>query len=180
MRHPVLRTARLVLDLPRAEDAAIVHVAAQDPLLQRFLTLPEPFRLSDAQRVVDSAPADWERDRAYSFAMRESGVLIGMITLTVHDRSVGYWLAPEGRGRGLAAEGLGAVLDWFAEEHPGEVVHWECRVGNRASLAVARATGFRFTGIGPGSVRLRDGSQPDSWLAVLDAWPRREHEGWPD
>lgn len=179
MEAAVLRTARLVLDAPRAEDAAAVHAAAQDPLLQRFLTLPETFRLSDARMVVESADDSWRRDRSYAFAVREHGALVGMVTLAPHDWSVGYWLAPEGRGRGLTAEALGAVLDWHAAERPSTPVRWECIVGNLPSLGVARAVGFRYLGTGPASIRRRDGEHPESWLAVLDEWPRREHRGWP-
>ncbi len=179
MEPVVLRTARLVLNAPRGEDAAAVLAATADGSLRRWLTLPERFGLADAQRIVDGAPEDWARDRAFAFAVREHGALAGMVTVTAHDRGVGYWLDPAARGRGLAVEALGAVLDWLGEVDADAPVRWECRVGNTASLTVARAAGFRYLGRGPGSVRLRDGTHPESWLAVLDRWPRRPHDGWP-
>ena len=61
------------------------------------------------------------------------------------------------------------VTDWvFSTGFAGLAeIRWECVAGNAASAAVARKTGFTFTGVRPAEVPARDGSHPESWHGVL-------------
>jgi RimJ/RimL family protein N-acetyltransferase len=98
---------------------------------------------------------------------------------------IGFWMGTEHRGRGYMVEALARVADWLFTEPlidgaPVEQIQWEMLPGNLASARVARAGGFRYTGIAPVIVPARDGSFPDSWHGILRRDDDRSvKEGWP-
>ena len=73
---------------------------------------------------------------------------MGLMRLTLADGlgEVGYWLLPEGRGRGVATRTLRAVCDWAFDSvglHRLELVH---SVDNPDSCGVAQRAGFALEG----------------------------------
>jgi RimJ/RimL family protein N-acetyltransferase len=172
MEPVVLRSERLVLSTPVLGDAERVFEYCQDPLFLEYLTTPWPYLRKDAEHFLGTiVPTGWELGREFIWALRESadGPLLGVVGL--HRRratdpgslDVGYWLGAPHRGRGLMAEAVRTVTAWALENELAETVHWECAVGNVASARTARAAGFRFTGVGPSQVAMRDGSHPEHW-----------------
>ncbi|WP_256041500.1 GNAT family N-acetyltransferase [Cryobacterium sp. SO1] len=94
--------------------------------------------------------------------------------------SIGFWLGPAHRGRGLMVEAQRLVLDWGFRTGLCDTVHWEAVAGNLASARAARKAGFRYTGLGPAGIAYRDGTHPPSWKAVLHATDdRTPPAGWP-
>jgi RimJ/RimL family protein N-acetyltransferase len=86
---------------------------------------------------------------------------------------------PNGWSEGTE-EALGEVADWWFASFGRVALHWECVVGNIASAATARATGFTYTGRRPAEVPDRDGSRPEAWHGVLHSSdPRTPKGGWP-
>ncbi len=93
---------------------------------------------------------------------------------------VGFWLGADHRGRGYMTEALVGLADWVLDDVGAEHLEWRTFPGNVASARVARAAGFRFTGIRPVRVPARDGSRPDGWHGQLLAGDdRRPKAGWP-
>lgn len=116
--------------------------------------------------------------------MREDGALRGMVGLGVQEArsaELGYWLAPEARGRGLMHRAVRLVLD-FAFDPDGldlERVSWQAYVGNLASLAVAWRCGFRLEGQVRGHA-LQRGRRRDAWVGtLLRGDPRGPVSAWP-
>ncbi len=182
MTPVVLRTPRLVLDQPGEQDIDAVVAYCQDPVLQRFTTIPVPYGRSDAERfLLELVPAWWAAGTEETFAIRErtGGPLLGVIGAREEHQDVGYWMGAPHRGRGYLGEALAAVLDHrFREGRP--VVNWSCVEGNVPSARTARRAGFRYTGTGPATVVGRDGDRPTSWHGVLRAGdPREPQPGWP-
>lgn len=182
--HPaVIHTDRLVLDLPVSADAALVADYCQDPLFERFMTLPWPYQPHHAEFFVDTfVPKGWERDNEYTWALREriGGPFLGVIGWRRALGDIGFWLGAPHRGRGLMTEALHAVCDFVMTELEQSEVAWECVVGNAASVSVARKAGFSYTGERPANVPGRDGSRPASWHGILRAGDSREPKvGWP-
>ncbi|MET0590286.1 MAG: GNAT family N-acetyltransferase [Naasia sp.] len=183
MQPVVLRTERLVLDQLREADVDDVARYCQEPVMSRYMTLPSPYRREDAEFFVSQhVPAGWRSAEEFTWAIRGRGddALLGVVAHRTALCDLGYWLGAEHRGNGYMAEAVDGVLSWLAVQGT-RVVTWECLVGNRASAAIARRTGFRYTGTGPSNVVFRDGSQPPAWHGVRDADHPVDHEGpWPE
>jgi RimJ/RimL family protein N-acetyltransferase len=166
-----LESARVRLDLPTRADTTAIAEACQDPEIARWTTIPQPYRPQDAQTFVDALVGPgWASDREYTWAIRRQGStwLEGVISYRTARRDLGFWLAPAARGAGIVSEAVGLVVDWaFAQGAPD--VYWECYVGNTASAAVARRTGFAYTGSGDALVPNRDGSPAAAWKGLRRA-----------
>lgn len=172
---------RVLLDTPTIADANAVTEYCQDPDFHRFLSIPKPYRHSDAEFFLGTVVRDgWATDSEYTWAIRSpQRELLGVIGLRLAASDVGFWLGAPHRGQGYMPEALGVVLDWaFANGY--DPVGWECRVGNVASMVVARKLGFRYTGTGPARLANRHGEHAPSWKGMLAAdGARVPQPGWP-
>lgn len=179
-----LSTERLRLEPLTAEDAPAIFGYCQDPEFERYLTIPWPYSVGDAEFFVGTfAPEGWQTGNEPVWGVRRGGELLGVVSLRAkHGRyDVGYWLGSRHRGHGFMPEAVRTVIDWgFTSGFAGEELGWECVAGNFASLAVARKVGFTFTGVGPSVIPARDGTNPDSWHGVLKKDDDRTVKpGWP-
>ncbi|MFD5428978.1 GNAT family N-acetyltransferase [Streptomyces sp. NPDC127084] len=168
-----LTTERLKLCAFTADDVEDVYAACQDPGIQRWIpAIPIPYERSDAADFVGlTVPTGWRDDTAYSFCvrLRDGGSLVGSAGLH-HPREggweVGFWTAPEHRGRGYATEITLALARWAFTELGSVRLEWRAQVGNAASLAVARKAGFTVEGVNRAAIRDR-GTVRDGWVASL-------------
>jgi RimJ/RimL family protein N-acetyltransferase len=179
-----LTTGRLRLDELQPGDAQAVFDYCQDPDFERYLTIPWPYRLADADYfIAEHAPEGWRSGNELTWAMRSSeGGLLGVVGLrTKLERfDIGFWLGAAHRGNGYMPEAVRAVLDWAFDTGFADEVSWECVAGNLASAIVARKLGFTFMGERPSVLPARDGSHPLSWHALLRASDDRTVKpGWP-
>jgi RimJ/RimL family protein N-acetyltransferase len=182
MQPFVLESPRLRLEVPRTADTLAIYDCCQDDLLQRFTTVPVPYTFQDAQFFVSQiVERGWLTGREYTWGLRLPGsdLLVGMISIRLQHRDVGFWIAKEVRGLGLMTEAVRLVVDWAFDEGLDDVL-WEGYVGNVGSAGVARRAGFTFTGTGPGLQPDRERRHPECWKAAI----RREDDrsvkpGWP-
>lgn len=185
MDRVVLESHRVMLDSPLSTDVDDITRYCQDPLFERFLTVPWPYSRADAEYFVnDHIPTGWTTGDELTWAIRaeRGGPLLGIIGLRVPTSDVGFWMGAEHRGRGHMSEALRLVADWTLGTRFAGIreIGWECIVGNAASASVARRCGFRFAGEGPSRIAYRDGSHPTSWRgALLDTDDRAPKPGWP-
>jgi RimJ/RimL family protein N-acetyltransferase len=171
----------LVLDQPTMDDADLVTSYCQDPVFERFLTTPWPYKRDDANKFLELyVPGGWRKDDEYTWAIREAGVFVGVIGFRTRNRDVGFWLGAPHRGRGIMPEALDTVLEWVFSWSDGDV-YWECNLGNAASAAVARKAGFTYRGRHEGLVVAREGGHPLVETATIAASDDRAPKpGWPD
>lgn len=160
-----LRTARLVLDSPRESDIPPVFEACTDPELLRWIPLPQPYTRENAEFYVRSyCPHGLASGRFTVWAIRESetGPLVGVVEVRRDDApgsaSVGCWLTPAARRRGVMTEALTAVCAHALDpEGLGfERLQWEYLAGNEVSRRLAESVGFDFAGAEPHTVDFRD------------------------
>src|SRR6185437_15175386 len=111
-----LRTARLVLDTPRETDIPAVLEACSDPEILRWIPLPEPYTRENAEFFVRAyCPHGLASGRFSVWAIRESEAspLIGVVEVRRDEAagaaSLGCWLRPSARRRGVMTEALAAV-----------------------------------------------------------------------
>lgn len=182
MKPFVLSSERLRLEVPRTADIGAIHDCCQDAEVQKYTTVPVPYTFQDAQFFVSQVvERGWVTGREYTWGLREPGssLLVGMVSIRLMHHDVGFWAAPEVRGRGLMTEAVRLVADWAFDEGLDDVL-WEGYVGNVGSAGVARKAGFTFTGTGPGLQPDRDHRHPQCWQGRLAATDDRSPKaGWP-
>jgi RimJ/RimL family protein N-acetyltransferase len=167
----VLSSPLVRLDLPTRADTPAITAACADPDIQRWTTVPSPYRPQDAQAFVDALVGPgWASGRECTWAIRRptSTWLEGVVSFRAEHRDLGFWLAPSARGLGLMSAAVDLVVEWaFASGH--EDVYWECFLGNRASAGVAQRAGFAYTGTAPGLIPGRDGERVTCWTGLRRA-----------
>jgi len=158
----------------RAEDADAVHRACQDPDIQRWTTVPRPYRLEHAvEFVTGSSPAAWANGSGAEFAVCDAatGELLASCGLVSIDpglgsAEIGYWTAPWARGRGVAVRATRAIARWAFDVAKLRRLIWQAEIGNHASRLVALRAGFRIEG----ELRLAQpavGGRREGWLGSL-------------
>ncbi|BDZ43698.1 hypothetical protein GCM10025865_29970 [Paraoerskovia sediminicola] len=152
--------------------------------------------------------AGWRDDTGYTWAVRApggpgdsdlsdspdspdggAGRVLAMVGIHV-DRSatrelsgeIGYWCAPDARGRGLMRDAARLVVDWALDpEGLGLArVTWQAEVGNWASRRVAWSLGLRVEGTIRKQLAVPGGTRADGWFGtILAGDPREPVEVWP-
>jgi len=151
----------------RAKDAPQVYAACQDREIQRWLPgLPQPYTADDARAFV----ADELELGPHQFAITEQGNVVGSIGLQLgpHETGgVGYWCAPEARGRGFTTRALRLVCRLGLGELGLERLELTTDADNLASQRVAEKVGFRREGLLRSHLRTPQGVRRDSVLFSL-------------
>ena len=174
-RHvPDLTDGKVRLRPWRHADARRVMEACSDPETQQWLPLPDPYSLVDAESYIsDCQQADPARRWAFCLADAETDECLGSLDVHMDRRGdavatgeVGYWMHPEGRGRGLmtAAVQLVQVYALTPTEDGGgglERMSLLAADPNSASRRVATNAGFREVGRDRSVVRTGDGRVVD-------------------
>jgi RimJ/RimL family protein N-acetyltransferase len=135
----------LTLRPPRPEDADALTQAVQDPEIPRWTNVPSPYTREHA--------LDWiaRRDpRVEAYLAFEDDTLVGSFSLLEIDRAagyaeIGYWVAKEARGHGVATRAVAWLRERGAELG---LTTFELLIhkDNVASQGVARRAGFEDTG----------------------------------
>ncbi|MET7637614.1 GNAT family N-acetyltransferase [Streptomyces sp. NPDC005438] len=177
MEPITLTTDRLVLRPFEERDVERVHHACQDPEILRWIPVPNPYRLSDAEEFVRTvSPEGWKHDTLYNFGVftRDGRTLVGSMGLSrlgslgLPDRTLelGFWTAREQRRRGYTVEAGRAVAHWAFTQLGAERLEWLALVGNEPSRAAARRMGFVMEGT-QRSRAVHRGNRRDAWVAAL-------------
>jgi RimJ/RimL family protein N-acetyltransferase len=141
---------RLLLRPWRPADADRLHAIMQDPTMNRFLALPAPYTREEARRWVGQLGDEGRREGTglgCAVVERASGRLVGSAAIRLTgDPEIGYWVAPDARGAGYAAEVTRVLSGWgFGLGLPR--IQLLCDVRNLASARTALSAGFRFEGV---------------------------------
>jgi len=154
LRHPdpPLSDGVVTLRAKTRADVEAIAAAAADPEIPRWTLVPNPYSLADA--------LDWIAATELGL---DSGVGIDWLVVDAEDRllasiglmgidreraigEIGYWVAREARGRGVATRALRLVSAWATSELGLTTLELLIHADNAPSHAVARAAGFTHDG----------------------------------
>jgi RimJ/RimL family protein N-acetyltransferase len=132
------------------DDVPAVTAACQDPEISRWTaSIPFPYEERHARGWIAQHDGFWSRRERAPFAIVSSatGTFLGNISFTSFDWSertaiVGYWVAKEARGRGVATSALVMMCAWSYQTLDLSAIILDTLVGNRASERVAEKAGF--------------------------------------
>ncbi len=150
---PDLTDAVVRLRAPERSDVDAIHAACQDPAIIRFTRVPFPYTKVHAQAFVRNAAHELRAGKGLHLVTADAvtGSLLGVVGLTFdHFRrsaEIGYWVAPEFRGRGVAPRSVRLLTAWAFAEHGCRRVQLMADARNRASQRVAEACGFTREGV---------------------------------
>lgn len=168
-----IATEGMVLRGWRAEDADAVYRACQDPDIQRWTSIPSPYRMSDAVTfVTDFSRQAWEAGTSAPLGVFDAatGALLGsggLASIRGSRAEIGYWTAPDARGRGVATIAGRALARWTFEQLGDVRLVWRAALGNHASRLAALRMGFTMEGLLRGDVVRADGTREDAWTGSL-------------
>ncbi len=167
--------AGLVIRPWRADDADAVFRACQDPLIQRWTTVPRPYELGHAEGFVTTVTeTSWKSGSSAPLGVfdQATGQLLGSNGLVRIDPAraeaeIGYWTAPWARGQGSATAASRAVARWAMQSLDLNRLIWRSELGNHASRLVAERIGVRVEGVVRQSISRADGTPVDAWTGSL-------------
>jgi RimJ/RimL family protein N-acetyltransferase len=132
---------------------ALVEIC-QDPEIPRWTVIPSPYGEAEARSFVAAQGERWASLEAAPFAIADpdSDRVLGSIEITLHERmhrrgEVGYWVAAEARGRGVAQDAVRAVSRWGFQTLGLARIELLTDPENHVSQAVAEAAGYTREGI---------------------------------
>lgn len=152
----------------RAEDAPAVAATCQDPEVTRWMpTIPVPYGEKDARAAILTALKGWHEATGYEFAIAEAatGVYLGSVAVFAGANprrwAIGYLVAPEARGRGVATRAVKLASRWAFATFEIERLALSTLPGNLASQRVAEKAGFHYEGVMRNWDVGRDGAPTD-------------------
>ena len=161
----------MVLREWRMEDAAAVAEACRDPEIVRWLAfVPQPYSSADARRYIEECIAASDDRRPFAITDTETGAVIGSIDMLITRLGtghIGYWMAPEARGRGLTTVALRTLSRWAIEELGLGRIELATDPENVASQRVAEKAGFQREGVLRAMLPTRDGARRDGVMFSL-------------
>lgn len=144
---PVLASARLRLRPRRIEDADALYAAMRDSAVMHFWSRPPYATPEEARADFAREAPEW---RNWAITLAGDDRAIGFVAAGEKRQGkvveLGYLLAPEHQGRGVAREALTLVIDrLFAEGN--RRVFADTDPDNAASRALLEALGFTLEGV---------------------------------
>jgi RimJ/RimL family protein N-acetyltransferase len=168
----LVKGEQVVLRRFRPDDAPAVQAACNDEMIQQFLPfLPRPYTYDDAMHwiSVGSVGAFEAGGAGYAVADPTTDQLLGSGGLSFRSPGVGeigYWVAPEVRGRGVATAAARLIAAHaFATGYKRLLIRTEPTNGNSHRVAIG-------AGFSRESLERAGGGTPDGSRRDLVVWSR--------
>lgn len=146
-----LHLGDLGLRLPTRADTDAVVAACQDPEIPRWTRVPSPYGVAEAHTWFELAEAERAAGDGLHLLITDGDALLGSAGLAGLDwpggvAEVGYWVAADARGRGVAGRALEVVSGWALQQGFHRLFA-DVMVGNHASERVLYKVGFQREGV---------------------------------
>jgi RimJ/RimL family protein N-acetyltransferase len=144
---PPLKDEGITLRPPEEQDLAAIERGIRDPDVVRSFGYPT----LSAEELLELNRRRWDDGQAATFAICDAaGACVGHVFLNLADAdrgSIGYWLLPEARGKGLASRAVRLVSRWALRDLRLARLGLTTEPSNRDSLRVAERCGFQREGV---------------------------------
>ena len=186
--RPTLRTPRLVLRPFRIDDGpAVERIAGRFEIADTTTTVPHPYPAGGGAAWIATHADAWNESRrltlAVAFADAPDDVVaaVGLGTAREHrSAELGYWVAVEHWGRGIATEASRALLEYGFGEMGLHRIQARHLARNAASGRVMEKLGMRREGVLRGALRKWERNEDVVLYAALAAeWPARADTAGP-
>jgi RimJ/RimL family protein N-acetyltransferase len=161
----------LLLRTWRLEDAPAVTLACQDPDIPRWIPfVPFPYTNEDAVTYLTGCIEAGESRVPLAIVDMDTRQLLGSIDMSVNAMRtghIGYWVARQARGRGVATVALRRICRFAFDELGVQRLELVTDPDNRASQRVAEKAGFQREGVLRSHLLHRDGRRRDSVMFSL-------------
>lgn len=152
--------SQIILRAHTPADLPFIVEQSNDPMSQRFIPLPNPYGLTEAQGYLeDFAAKGWETGERREFAIdliTESPgtqatikpLFAGNVSLATHGQGrfeLGFLAHPNARGRGVMTRAAHRLLTYAFNELDAQVIIWRAFEGNTGSQRIAEKLGFTIT-----------------------------------
>lgn len=178
-----IETGRLILRHFRDEDLATFYAYRNDPEVARYQSWERisereaRFFIEEMQEAQPGTPGEWFQ---FAIELKEGAALIGDCALKIsaeppYQGEIGYTLAREHQGRGLASEAIRALLDYSFSELQLHRVVASADCENTRSLALMERVGMRREGHFLQSMWFKGRWSDDCMYAILrDEWQEKK------
>jgi RimJ/RimL family protein N-acetyltransferase len=151
LQAPELTDGVIRLRPLRAEDADAMVAALQDPEIPRWTRVPSPYTHVEFEQWLASQAESRSAGEGVHLVVTDlDGRLLGAVGVqdlaTDSGGDIGYWVAREARGRGVATRAVRLLRDWLAAELGRPCLEILVHPENVVSQRVAEAAGFAATG----------------------------------
>lgn len=136
-----------------AGDVEALVAACNDRAIAEFLEMiPSPYTEADARDYIERTRQGWAEGKNSNFAVLLSGATVGSIGINWLEpeqgvAEVGYWVAPQVRGRGVCTRAVRLASQWVFERPGMQRLQLRADEENVASRKVAEKAGFTQEGI---------------------------------
>ena len=135
-------------------DLPAIVAACRDPEIPRWTRVPSDYDENAARDWSVRAANEQANGDSLSVLVTDAGDdgLLGSIGIVAIDWEegrcdIGYWMAAEARGRGVATRAVRALAEWTFANLPMQRINICAEPANAASRRVAEKAGFTFEGI---------------------------------
>ena len=144
---PTLSDGRILLRAMEPRDVPTIDAGIHDPDVVRWIGPSE----GSAHDVLAQNEERWAQGSPTLSICELDGMSVGKIWLSVSETdrftgSIGYWLLPVGRGRGLATSAVRLLSAWAIGEYGITNLRISTASDNVRSQRVAERSGFRRLG----------------------------------
>jgi len=150
-------------------DVPAVTRAYADADMQRWMEIPATFEEEYARQYLEGREESRRLGQTLEMAIADARTLamlgsVGLVAFdAVHRRGeVGYWVAPEGRGRGVATAAVRLLSTAAFEQLDLIRLDLIAAVGNAASQRVAEKAGFTREGLMRSYLANKQGTRDDA------------------
>lgn len=102
-------------------------------------------------KMLAENEAGFQNGTAYAMGIYENGRLIGSTDIrgigSAQGAEIGYWVAEDATGKGLATKATAALIEYAQAHHKIPKIVLHTMVDNKASSRVAEKLGFHFDGL---------------------------------
>jgi [ribosomal protein S5]-alanine N-acetyltransferase len=146
--EPPLTDGSVILRASESRDLPAIDAGIHDPDVVRWIGPPE----GTATEVLTLNRQRWASGSPTLSICEHDGDCVGLVWVNVREAdhttgSVGYWLLPSARGRGVATRSVRLLSGWAARDLGVTNLRLTTEPENERSRRVAQRSGFRETGV---------------------------------